>query len=86
MNYNIGIIGNGFVGSAISAGFLLHVNDIFIYDVLPEKSTHTFSEVLNSSDVVFVSVPTPMRQVEGGDIDLSIMDSVVEKISRYNKF
>ena len=84
MEYNIGIIGNGFVGSAISAGFLLHVNDIFIYDVLPEKSTHTFSEVLNSSDVVFVSVPTPMRQVEGGDIDLSIMDSVIEKISRYN--
>ena len=27
MKYNIGIIGNGFVGSAISAGFLLHVND-----------------------------------------------------------
>ncbi len=84
MQYNIGIIGNGFVGSAISAGFLLHVNDIFIYDVLPEKSTHSFADVLNSSDVVFVSVPTPMRQVEGGDIDLSIMDSVIEKISRYN--
>mgnify|MGYP003982199599 FL=1 len=48
MSYNIGIIGNGFVGSAISAGFLLHVNDIFIYDVLPEKSMHTFSETLTS--------------------------------------
>ena len=84
MNYNIGIIGNGFVGSAISAGFLLHVNDIFIYDVLPEKSTHTFSNTLNNSDIVFVSVPTPMMDVEGGDIDLSIMDSVIEKISKLN--
>ena len=84
MSYNIGIIGNGFVGSAISAGFLLHVNEIYIYDVLPEKSTHTFSETLKFSDIIFVSVPTPMREVEGGDIDLSIMDSVIEKIARVN--
>ncbi len=78
--YNIGIIGNGFVGSAIASGFSLHA-EIKIFDSDKRRSTHGFSETINNSDFVFVCVPTPMNMSEGGKIDLSIMESVFDNIS-----
>ncbi len=78
-----GIIGNGFVGSAIASGFGLHA-DIKIYDIDPLRSTHTFEEVV-SSEFVFVSVPTPMNASDENKIDLSIMEQVFSKISDYNQ-
>ena len=77
----IGIIGNGFVGSAIVHGFALHA-DIKIFDVDPTRSTHTFEETVNTSDFIFICIPTPMKSVLGGQIDLTIMDDVFEKISQ----
>jgi UDPglucose 6-dehydrogenase len=82
MGFKIGIVGNGFVGSAISAGFLLSVDDVLIYDKNPDKSINTLEETVNGSDVIFVSVPTPMRNVRGGKISLEIMDSVIDEISQ----
>jgi nucleotide sugar dehydrogenase len=76
----VGIIGNGFVGSAITAGFGLHA-DIKIFDVDPDRKTHSFEEVCNTCNFVFVGVPTPMTSVEGGKIDLSIMDDVFNRIN-----
>lgn len=76
---SIGIIGNGFVGSAIVSGFSLHA-DIKIYDAKPELSTHTLSEVVNKCQYVFIGVPTPMKTVTGGEIVLDIMDSVFNDI------
>lgn len=74
----IGIIGNGFVGSAIMHGFILHVDDIMIYDKDSRKSTNSFSEIASGADVVFICVPTPM--FESGECDLSIVNSVVDDI------
>jgi nucleotide sugar dehydrogenase len=82
--YNIGIIGNGFVGAAISAGFGLHSN-IRAYDINPKKSTHTLEETVNKSDFIFVSVPTPMKSALGGEMDCSIIFSVFDKIREINK-
>ena len=48
----LGVIGNGFVGSAIIHGFVLHSDNIFIHDANPKKSTHSLGEVVNSSDVI----------------------------------
>jgi UDPglucose 6-dehydrogenase len=73
----IGIIGRGFVGNAIFQG-LNHYYDLSVYDVDPKKSTHTFEEVIES-DVVFLSVPTPMHK-ETGDCDLSYIESVFDKV------
>ena len=81
---NIGVIGNGFVGSAIISGFSLHAN-VKVFDKDNRKTINTLEETINSSDYVFVGVPTPMEHVDGGKIDLSIMDSVFEDISRINK-
>lgn len=81
---NIGIIGNGFVGSAMAAGFGLHAN-IKIYDKDPRRGCDTLKEVVNDSEFIFVCVPTPMRDLHGGDIDLAIMDSVFEEIHSVNR-
>ena len=66
----LGIIGNGFVGSAVASGFSLHA-DIKIYDIDARNSTHSFLEVIES-DFVFVCVPTPMN-LNTSKIDLSIL-------------
>ena len=57
--------------------------EVKIYDVDKEKCYNTFDDVVNHSDVVFVSVPTPMNKE--GVIDLSIVESVFADINRnYN--
>ena len=56
--FKIGIVGNGFVGSAICKG-LNHYHDVKIYDVNSAKSTHSFDETI-TQDIVFVCLPTPM--------------------------
>tara|TARA_B100000674_G_C37906770_1_gene946507 strand:+ start:742 stop:1593 length:852 start_codon:yes stop_codon:yes gene_type:complete len=78
----IGIIGNGFVGSAIMHGFILHVDNIMIYDKDPKRSTHSMKELVDNSKVIFVCVPTPM--FESGECDLSIVESVIEELSQYD--
>jgi len=78
----IGIIGNGFVGSAIMHGFILHVDDIMIYDKDPKRSTHSMKDLVSNADVIFVCVPTPM--FESGECDLSIVESVTEELSQYS--
>lgn len=81
--YNLGIIGNGFVGSATVAGFSLHAN-VRVYDENPKASINTFEETINESEFVFVCVPTPMS-LETGKIDLSIIESVFDRVSKVNK-
>tara|TARA_R100000008_G_C3565641_1_gene158995 strand:- start:143 stop:976 length:834 start_codon:yes stop_codon:yes gene_type:complete len=81
--FSVGIVGNGFVGSAITSGFSLCA-EVKIFDMDKRKATHTFNEVVNS-DFVFVCVPTPMNLSEGGKIDLSIMTSVFDQIEECNK-
>jgi nucleotide sugar dehydrogenase len=81
--YNLGIIGNGFVGSATVAGFSLHAN-VRVYDENPKASIDSFEETINESEFVFVCVPTPMS-LETGKIDLSIIESVFDRVSKVNK-
>ncbi len=80
-NLNIGIIGNGFVGSSISHGFRHYCNSLKIFDKDPNRSTHNFDEVLKC-DFVFVCVPTPMSST--GAADLSLINQVFEK-AEYKK-
>jgi len=65
----IGIIGGGFVGGAVARGWMEHA-EVKIFDVLPEKATHTKAEVLEC-DVIFVCLPTPMG--EDGAADLTFL-------------
>jgi UDPglucose 6-dehydrogenase len=62
----IGVIGGGTVGRATARAFLEHA-DVRVYDVCPERSTHSQEEALDT-DLVFVCLPTPAGP--GGWTDL----------------
>jgi len=81
--YKIGIIGNGFVGSAIAAGFGLHA-DVYVYDADSKKSINTFEEIMEC-EFIFVAVPTPMNLSDNNKIDLSIVRDVFTRISEHPK-
>ena len=81
---NVGVIGNGFVGSAIVSGFSLHAN-LRIFDTRHGLCTHSLESVVNESEFIFVCVPTPMKNSNGGEIVLDIMDSVFRDIEIVNK-
>ena len=88
-NISIGVIGKGFVGSAVSHGFSPAVGfdaNIKIYDKDPAKSLNTLEEVITESEFIFISVPTPTDN--NGKIDLSILiacfkdiESIINKSS-----
>ena len=78
----IGIIGKGFVGSAVEYGFTCDKNlkaQIKIYDINPDIATNSLSETINDSDFVFISVPTPANN--DGSINLDALDTVLKKIN-----
>ena len=81
--YNVGIIGGGFVGSAVAFGFgssNSHDFNVRVYDVDPDRSSHTFEETISESDFIFLCLPTPSKA--DMSIDLSYVEDVMEK----NKF
>lgn len=81
-NPNIGIIGFGFVGSAVAHGFSGATGfeaNIRIYDKDKTRSSSTLDEVVNQSEIVFISVPTPAK--EDGSMHLDILENCLEEIS-----
>ena len=77
----IGIVGNGFVGSSVAFGFSPQTGcdaEVKIYDKDETKSTHTLTDVVNDSDFIFLSVPTPSNS--DGSISLDIIFNVFKEI------
>ncbi len=77
----IGVIGRGFVGTAVEYGFSAQTGcdtELRSYDKDPSKSTHTLEDTVNNSDVIFVSVPTPSN--EDGSMHLGILESALDAI------
>ena len=82
---NVGIIGFGFVGSSVAYGFSPQTGfdqaKLRIFDKNPAKSTHSLDEVLDESDFIFLSVPTPSNV--DGSINLSILESVLGEVDAH---
>ena len=81
----IGIIGNGFVGSSVAFGFSPQTGcdtDVMIYDKDKFKSTHSLIDVVNESDFIFVSVPTPSNK--DGSINIDIVEDVFDEMNQHN--
>ena len=77
---SIGVIGNGFVGNAVAKGFSKLV-DVKIYDVEFSRATHTLKQAINS-DFVFICLPTPMVDAEGGKCNLSIIEGFFDVLKK----
>lgn len=75
--HSVGIIGNGYVGEALTFAFS-SVTKTYVYDIDPSRSINTLDEVY-SCDFVFVCVPTPM--FNDGTQDISYVESVFKKAS-----
>lgn len=75
---NIGIVGQGFVGSAIREG-LANFYEIRTFDIDKDKCNSTHEDVCKNSDIIFVCLPTPMRK--SGECDTRIIESAIEKIN-----
>lgn len=72
----IGVVGFGFLGRALVHGFCLHA-DIKIYDKY-DNTYDSLEDTVNSSDFIFIGVPTPMS--EDGSQDLSNVKDAVASV------
>ena len=96
----IGIVGYGFVGQAVAAGFC-PVANVMVYDKNPElglfkveecveglsetmmtemeTAPDPFHYLVRHARIIFVCVPTPMK--ENGSCDISVVEDVVRKLN-----
>jgi UDPglucose 6-dehydrogenase len=70
----IGIVGQGFVGTAVREGFKNYF-DIETFDIIKDSSCNSLSELSNLSDVIFVCLPTPMEIT--GECHLDIVENTL---------
>lgn len=77
MDYKIGVIGCGFVGKAVAAGFSLHVDSVKMYDKY-NQDYDSLEETVKESDLIFLCVPTPTNS--DWTQDLSELDTAIECI------
>ena len=74
----IGIIGQGFVGSAVREG-LKRYYDIATYDLDKEnRNCESISELAKKAGIIFLCLPTPMEK--SGKCHLGILESVLKQV------
>ena len=81
----IGVIGRGFVGSAVEFGFSAQCGCSAIvksYDIDKKRKKDSLEDTVNNSDFIFVSVPTPSNK---SGIDLSFLQSALQSIQDVKK-
>ena len=81
----IGIIGRGFVGTAVEFGFSAQCGCNAIiksFDIDESRKKDSLDATVNKSDFIFVSVPTPSNHT---GIDLSSLISALESIEQVNR-
>lgn len=77
----IGIVGVGYVGSAVKAAFEDQLIDLVLVDNDPSRGTkHTYADLM-SCEGVFICVPSP--QGDDGSCDTSILESVLSNLKDY---
>ena len=77
MKFKIGIVGQGYVGTAVKTAFNKHY-ETNTFDLNGNCSCHSLYELVEKSDIIFVCVPTPMNQ--DGSCNIDIVRNVVKDI------
>jgi UDPglucose 6-dehydrogenase len=80
---NIGIIGQGFVGTAVNEGLAKFFN-IETYDIAKNSTCESVKELSIKSDIVFVCLPTPMDSITG-QCHTGIVENVLKEINSINE-
>ena len=70
----IGIVGQGYVGTAVKTVFEKHYK-VNTFDLNGDCTCKSMDELIDNSDIIFVCVPTPMKK--DGSCDTSIVEGVV---------
>mgnify|MGYP003136481788 FL=1 len=80
---NIGIVGQGYVGTAIKVGFEPHYDYIHTYDKfdISKSTVPNLKDLVDKCEVIFVCVPTPMKK--DGTCYTGIVEEVIKEID-YN--
>jgi UDP-glucose 6-dehydrogenase len=80
MKSKLGVIGQGFVGTAVTEG-MSHCYEMITYDKDTNKkcTQKSLYEVVDLTEVIFLCVPTPMYK--SGACDLSIVHNALKEIS-----
>ena len=87
---SIGVIGQGFVGTAVREG-LKNFYPVFVYDIkegiCPEDMWQPPIGLVQECEIIFQCLPTPMKKA--GACDLSIVEKSLKNVNllskRYNK-
>jgi|TARA_Y100000361_G_scaffold703_1_gene562 UDPglucose 6-dehydrogenase len=77
---NIGIVGQGFVGTAVNEGLAKHYK-IETYDIAKGSTCSSLKELHDKCDVIFVCLPTPMKKT--GECHLGIIEPVLEELNNF---
>jgi len=78
----IGIVGQGFVGTAVHEGLKQYFN-IETYDINKTSTCKSLEELSEKSDVVFVCLPTPMKK--DGSCYINIVENTLLGLDLTNK-
>ena len=80
-HFKLGIIGQGFVGSAIREGLQKYYK-IQTYDKYKEDSSSckNLEELVSKTNMIFVCLPTPMRK--DGSCNLSIIRNTIIELDK----
>jgi nucleotide sugar dehydrogenase len=81
MKDKIGIIGQGFVGTAVRQGLQGHFH-IETYDKFKESTCGSVQTLCEKTKYIFVCLPTPMRS--NGSCDLSIVEQTIHEIDKHS--
>jgi len=74
----IGVIGQGFVGSAVREG-MKNYYDVRTYDINGNCNEPSLDELVSQVNETFLCLPTPMKK--SGECDLSIVKNCLQDIS-----
>jgi nucleotide sugar dehydrogenase len=80
-NFNIGIIGLGYVGKAALNGF--QSENIYTYDISEECTESNLDQLSQKADLIFICVPTPMKK--NGACSLAIVEQVLSDLNSFNR-
>lgn len=76
----VGVVGGGVVGKATARAYLEFADQVCVYDLDPNRRTHSMDDVL-ACDVVFICLPTPGGK--DGRLDLSAVERFAVTAAAY---